>query len=38
MIKKTSTPLATRMTLMNNVVKAIIQQHEMGQGSAALAL
>jgi len=29
MIKKTSTPLATRMTLMNNVVRAVITQHEM---------
>ena len=38
MIKKTSTPLATRMTLMNNVVRAAIQQHEMTQGSAAYAL
>ena len=38
MIKKTSTPLATRMTLMNNVVKAVIQQHEMAQASTAHAL
>jgi beta-lactamase class A len=38
MIKKTSTPLATRMTLMNNVVKAVIQQHEMAQASTAYAL
>ena len=29
MIKKTSTPLSTRMTLMNNVVRATILQHEM---------
>ncbi len=29
MIKRTSTPLGTRMTLMNNVVRAIINQHEM---------
>jgi hypothetical protein len=29
MIKKTSVPLATRMTLMNNVVRAVITQHEM---------
>ena len=29
MIKKTSVPLPTRMTLMNNVVRAIIAQHEM---------
>ena len=27
MIKRTSTPLATRMTLMNNVVRAIIDSH-----------
>lgn len=29
MIKKTSTPLAVRMTLMNNVVQAVIQQDGM---------
>ena len=29
MIKKTSVPLSTRMTLMNNVVRSIITQHEM---------
>ena len=29
MIKRTSTPLPTRMRLMNNVVRAIINQHEM---------
>ena len=34
MIKKTSTPLGTRMTLMNNVVKAIIQQHEATRSTA----
>lgn len=33
MIKKTSTPLPVRMTLMNNVVKAIIQQHDSTKGS-----
>jgi beta-lactamase class A len=33
MIKKTSTPLSVRMTLMNNVVKAVIQQHDMSKGS-----
>ena len=33
MIKKTSTPLATRMTLMNNVVRAVIQQHDISQGA-----
>jgi beta-lactamase class A len=29
MIKKTSTPLPVRMTLMNNVVKAVIDQHDL---------
>jgi hypothetical protein len=29
MIKKTSVPLPVRMTLMNNVVRATIVQHEM---------
>ena len=29
MIKRTSTPLSTRMKLMNNVVRAVIRQHEM---------
>jgi beta-lactamase class A len=29
MIKKTATPLPVRMTLMNNVVRAVIIQHEM---------
>jgi beta-lactamase class A len=33
MIKKTSTPLPVRMTLMNNVVKAVIQQHAMAKGT-----
>jgi beta-lactamase class A len=28
MIKRTSTPLITRMNLMNNVVRAVIEQHE----------
>lgn len=37
MIKKTSTPLATRMTLMNNVVKAVIQHH-VATSSTALSL
>ena len=32
MIKKTSTPLPVRMTLMNNVVKAVIQQDGMTSG------
>ncbi len=30
MIKKTSVPLETRMTLMNNVTRAVIAQHDMG--------
>ena len=34
MIKKTSTPLPTRMKLMNNVVKAVIEQHNMSRGTA----
>ncbi|HEX6072410.1 MAG TPA: serine hydrolase [Sphingomicrobium sp.] len=33
MIKKTSVPLPTRMTLMNNVVRAVITQHEMSRGT-----
>ncbi len=32
MIKLTSTPLPTRMALMNNVVRAVIAQHEIGRG------
>ena len=34
MIKRTSTPLPTRMTLMNNVVRAVIAQHEMSRAPA----
>jgi hypothetical protein len=34
MIKKTSTPLPVRMKLMNNVVEAVIAQHDMGSGYA----
>jgi beta-lactamase class A len=34
MIKKTSTPLPTRMALMNNVVKAVIEQHNRSRASA----
>ena len=34
MIKKTSVPLPTRMTLMNNVVRAVIAQHEMSGGGS----
>jgi beta-lactamase class A len=32
MIKETATPLPTRMTLMNNVVRAAIRQHNGGSG------
>jgi beta-lactamase class A len=35
MIKKTSTPLSVRMTLMNNVVEAVIRQHDMAYGDAS---
>ena len=34
MIKLTSVPLPTRMTLMNNVVRAVIAEHDMGGGDA----
>jgi beta-lactamase class A len=34
MIKRTSTPLGTRMTLMNNVVRAVISQHELSRAPA----
>jgi beta-lactamase class A len=34
MIKKTSVPLPVRMTLMNNVVRAVITQHEMLRGAS----
>ena len=34
MIRKTATPLATRMALMNNVVKEVIRQHEKSRGAA----
>ncbi len=34
MIKKTSTSLPVRMTLMNRVVEAAIRQHEMSKGTA----
>jgi len=33
MIKLTSVPLPVRMTLMNNVVRAVIQQHDMQRAS-----
>jgi len=35
MIKKTSTPLPVRMTMMNNVVQAVIAEHDRENGSAA---
>ena len=34
MIKKTSTPLSVRMKLMNNVVEAVIEQHDRLGGSS----
>jgi beta-lactamase class A len=34
MIKRTATPLPVRMTLMSNVTRAIVQQHDMGRGIA----
>ena len=37
MIKKTSTPLPTRMTLMNNVVAAVIAQHDQASGGSTSA-
>jgi beta-lactamase class A len=37
MIKLTSVPLPVRMTLMNNVVRAVIAQHQMLHGSAYAA-
>lgn len=37
MIKKTSTPLPVRMTMMNNVVQAVIEQHDRtSAGSSAV--
>jgi len=35
MIKKTSVPLPTRMTLMNNVTRAVIAQHDMSHAPRA---
>ena len=35
MIKKTSTPLPVRMTLMNNVVEAVIDEHDRKNGESA---
>ena len=37
MIKKTSTPLPVRMTLMNNVVAAVIAQHDQASGTSSSA-
>jgi beta-lactamase class A len=37
MIKKTSTPLPVRMTLMNNVVEAVIAQHDHDYGGSTAA-
>ena len=34
MIKKTSVPLPVRMTLMHNVVRAVIDQHDLASGSS----
>ena len=36
MIKRTSTPLPTRMALMNNVVRAVIDSHEARRGAYTL--
>lgn len=36
MIKKTATPLPVRMTLMNNVVRAVIELHEARRGAPTL--
>jgi beta-lactamase class A len=33
MIKRTSTPLSTRMTLMSNVTRAVIRQHDLNKGT-----
>ncbi len=38
MIRRTSTPLAVRMTLMNNVVRATIAQHERSRGPGSYTL
>jgi len=35
MIKKTSTPLPVRMTMMNNVVQAVIAQHDLASGGSS---
>ncbi|MCA1653218.1 MAG: class A beta-lactamase-related serine hydrolase, partial [Sphingomonadales bacterium] len=36
MIKQTTTPLITRMNLMNEVVRSVIRQHDMGSENATL--
>ena len=36
MIKQTTTPLPVRMNLMNEVVRTVIRQHDMGSGGATL--
>ena len=37
MIKRTSTPLPVRMTLMNNVVEAIIAEHDRSSGAGTVS-
>jgi len=37
MIKKTSTPLPVRMTMMNNVVQAVIEQHDRTNAGSSAA-
>lgn len=37
MIKRTSTPLPVRMTLMNNVVEAVIAQHDGSSGAGTVS-
>ena len=37
MIKKTSTPLPVRMTMMNNVVQAVIEQHDRTSAGSSAA-
>jgi beta-lactamase class A len=36
MIKRTAAPIGTRMTLMNNVVRAVIDAHEASHGDITL--
>jgi hypothetical protein len=35
MIKKTTTPLPVRMTLMSNVTRAVIEQHDLTYGGSS---